>query len=134
MADQTSPADRADAEDEPADARAGDVASEPSDDDGERGARPAGVTGAGRKRLGFAAAYPEHPELDALLDAFEAGNYAWVREQAPALAKRSEDPAISRAARDLVSRLSPDPLAVRMLIGAGLLLLFLIYWFYSDHH
>lgn len=123
MADPSSPADRAEEAEEASDER---------EHEAEHKAEHKG--GEGRRRLRFAAHYPEDPALDALVDAFEAGDYARVREEGPTLAKSAEDPAVSRAARDLVSRLSPDPLAVRMLVGAGLLLAFLIYWFYSDHH
>lgn len=125
MADETSPDDEKDEADE---------ASEPSSRPASVDAAHGEAVGAGRRRLAFASRYPESDELDVLLDAFEAGNYELVRVRAPALAQRSDDPAVSRAARDLVSRLSPDPLAVRMLLGAGFLLLFLIYWFYTDHH
>lgn len=127
MADETAPDDEKD----PAEDEAGPPPSDaPKSGETRHGVAP----GAGRLRLAFASHYPASEELDALLDAFEAGNYARVREGAPTLAQRTEDPEIARAARDLASRLSPDPLAVRMLMGAGLLLLFLIYWFYTDHH
>ena len=87
-----------------------------------------------QRRLRFSAAYPVDPDLDRLLLAFEEGNYARVRDDAPGVAGRTKDPAVAAAAKDLLSRLSPDPLAVRMLVGAGLLLLFLVYWFSSDQH
>lgn len=136
VADRSSPADREDEAEEASDERSPDADDEARGDapDGDSAKNEAIASGAGRRRLSFASRYPESAELDALLDAFEAGNFERVRTEGPALAQRAEDPEISRAARDLVSRLSPDPLAVRMLLGAGLLLLFLIYWFYSDHH
>lgn len=136
VADRSSPADREDDAEEASDEQSSDVADEAGAGAPEGASRKheAIAPGAGRRRLAFASRYPESAELDALLDAFEAGNFERVRLEGPTLAQRSEDPEISRAARDLVSRLSPDPLAVRMLLGAGLLLLFLIYWFYSDHH
>jgi hypothetical protein len=87
-----------------------------------------------RHRLLFAAAYPRDEALDALVDAFEAGNYARVRVEAPQLAQSTDDPAVARAARDLAKRLEADPLAVRMVLGAGVLLLFLTYWFFSHGH
>jgi hypothetical protein len=87
-----------------------------------------------RHRLLFAAAYPRDEALDALVDAFEAGNYERVRVEAPKLAKATDDPAVARAARDLAKRLEADPLAVRMVLGAGALLLFLTYWFFSHAH
>lgn len=82
----------------------------------------------------FAATFPRDPELDALVQAFEQGNYAHVRSEAPALAKRTEDPDVRRAARELARRLEPDPIAVYLLIAAALLLVFLAAWFWSHPH
>lgn len=95
---------------------------------------PSAATLTPRHRLLFAAKYPRDEALDALVDAFEAGNYERVRIEAPKLAQATDDPAVARAARDLERRLHPDPLAVRMVLGAGALLLFLTYWFYSHAH
>jgi hypothetical protein len=82
----------------------------------------------------FARDYPRDADLDALVDAFEAGNYALVHEQALPLARRATDPLVARAARDLRSRIEPDPLALRMLAGAAALLAFLVAWFYLHRH
>ena len=79
----------------------------------------------------FAADFPSDPALDELLQAFEEGNYARVRREAPALAKRTDRAAVRRAALELRKRLDPDPLATYMLIAAALLLVFLAAWYWS---
>jgi hypothetical protein len=79
-------------------------------------------------RPSFASDFPASAELDALVDAFEAGNYALVRAEAPKLAKATEDEAIRAAANTLVDRTNPDPLAVRMLLLTAALLLILATW------
>ena len=84
-------------------------------------------------RPGFAARYPADPELDALLEAFTEGDYGHVRKEAPALAKRTEDDAIRRAALDLRRRISPDPTSTYLvLIAVGLLLL--LTYYYAVYH
>ena len=45
----------------------------------------------------FAADFPRHEELDALVVAFARGEYATVRERAPVLAKRADDEAVRRS-------------------------------------
>ncbi len=79
----------------------------------------------------FAQKYPRHEELDALLDAFEKGNYARVREGAQKLILTTKEPAVRRAAEDLSSRLEPDPLARYMLGAASLLLVFFSIWYFT---
>ena len=83
------------------------------------------------ERPAFAADFPSDPALDELVSAFEQGNYARVRREAPALAKRTDRPAVRRAARVLARRLDPDPIAVYLLIAATLLLVFLAAWYWS---
>lgn len=82
----------------------------------------------------FARNYPRDPDLDRLLAAFVAGNYALVREEAEDLAARADDPQVARAAHDLRRRIEADPMAVAMLGGAAFLLLFLVLWFYTHRH
>lgn len=82
-------------------------------------------------RATFARDFPRHDALDALVDAFEAGDYATVREEAPRLAERTDDPEVRRAALELRARLEPDPLAKNILLGSALLLAFLVAWFYT---
>jgi hypothetical protein len=76
----------------------------------------------------FARAFPRSPELDALVLAFARGDYASVRSRAPALARSTDDPGIQQAARTLVERTHPEPLAVALLAIAALLLAVLTAW------
>lgn len=82
----------------------------------------------------FARAFPREPALDALVAAFEAGDYARVRREAPALARQTDDDAVRAAARELRRRLDPDPLALYLLGAAALLLLFLAGWYWAHPH
>lgn len=79
----------------------------------------------------FAQKYPRDAELDALLDAFDRGNYALVREGTQKIISTSKDPAVRRAAEDLLRRLDPDPLARYMLLAACLLLVFFSLWYFT---
>lgn len=74
--------------------------------------------------------YPKHPDLDALVAAFHAGDYRRVRDEAPKLAAREDvDEDVRGAARDLRSRIEADPLAKMLLAVTGALLLLLTaYW------
>ncbi len=78
----------------------------------------------------FARGFPEHAELDALVAAFESGDYARVRVEAPKLAAKTDDEDVRRAARELRKRIDPDPLALALMGLAALLLLMLsgYYW------
>ena len=80
------------------------------------------------RRPSFARSFPASPELDALVDAFARGDYARVRAEAPKLEKAADDDAVRAAARTLVDRTRPDPLAVRLLLLTGVLLLVLTGW------
>lgn len=82
----------------------------------------------------FARNFPKDAELDALVAAFEQGNYARVRKEAPALAKSTRSPAVRKAARELSRRIDPDPIAVYLLAAASLLLLFLAVWYWTHPH
>lgn len=75
----------------------------------------------------FARGFPRDGALDALVDAFERGDYAHVRTEAPKL-ETAEDEAVRAAARTLVERTKPDPLAVRLLVVTGVLLMALTAW------
>lgn len=82
----------------------------------------------------FARAYPDDPQLQELVDAFERGAHNVVRDRAEKLAVATSDPEVAKAARDLRSRLEPDPLAVKLLVAAVLLLVFLSAWAYHVAH
>lgn len=68
----------------------------------------------------FAKDYPK--ELDELIAAFEAGNYALVRAEAGKIAAGDGSAALKRAARDLASRTGPDRVQL-VLIGIAFALL-----------
>lgn len=107
----------------------------------------------------FAKSFPAHPAVESLVLAFEQGNYASVREGAKKILEQTneragksakseksdaqlhprpsgpeERDAIRSAARDLLRRTEPDPLAVYMVLGAALLLAFLSIWYWSHPH
>ena len=87
----------------------------------------------GRERPAFVLDYPSDPELDRLVKAFELGNYAFVREHAPALAKKSENERVRAAAGELARRIEPDPL-IKGLLGMSLaLFVVLALWAYKTH-
>jgi hypothetical protein len=95
--------------------------------------RPA-LNARGRLRPGFLLDFPSDPELERIMAAYEAGNYAYVREHATELAERTEDPAVRAAALELRRRIDPDPLAKYLLLAAMTLLAFLIAWAYLAPH
>lgn len=86
------------------------------------------------ERPAFAIDFPRTPELDALVEAFERGNYAHVRAEAPKLAERAKDPAVAAAARELRARLDPDPIAYLLLALPLALLVFFSAWFVWHAH
>ncbi len=86
----------------------------------------------GRERPRFLLGFPADADLQRLAAAFEAGNYALVREQAEALAERTDSPAVRDAALELRRRIDPDPLAKYLLALTAALLLSLAYFAY--HH
>ena len=79
-------------------------------------------------RPSFAVDFPRSRELDALLDAFARGDYRRVRFEGALLERSTADESIKRAARILVERTQPDPLAVALLALAALLLIALAGW------
>jgi hypothetical protein len=84
----------------------------------------------GMERPKFLLDYPRDPALERLIAAFESGNYAFVRREAEAVAKATEDPAVRDAALELRRRIEPDPLAKYLLGLAAALLVFLVVWAY----
>jgi len=87
----------------------------------------------GRERPAFLLNFPNDPELERVIAAFEAGNYALVRSEAPALAGRTEDPDVRNAALELYRRIQPDPLIKYLLAVSIALLVFLVSYFYGSH-
>jgi hypothetical protein len=75
--------------------------------------------------------FPDDPELELLIAAFESGNFAQVRAEAPKLAARTPSEAVRRAALELRNRTDPDPLLVGMLGLCILLFVFLVAWIYT---
>jgi hypothetical protein len=91
------------------------------------------LTPDGRERPLFVLGFPEDPELDRLVHAFEAGNYAFVREHAPKLAERTSSARVRDAARELARRIEPDPL-IKVLLGLSIALFAVIaFWAYKTH-
>jgi hypothetical protein len=80
------------------------------------------------ERPAFAHGFPRTPAVDALVAAFARGDYAYVRAEAPRLERASDDDAERDAARTLVDRTKPDPLAALLLLVAGVLLVALTTW------
>jgi len=91
------------------------------------------LTPDGRERPLFVLGFPEDPELDRLVHAFEAGNYAFVREHAPKLAARTSSPRVRDAARELARRIEPDPLIKVLLALSVVLFLVIAFWAYKTH-
>ena len=85
----------------------------------------------GEDRPRFLLDFPEDPELEALIAAFEAGNFARVRREAPELAKRSTHEAVRQAALELRRRTDPDPLLIVLLLLCLGLFGFLVIWVYA---
>lgn len=85
----------------------------------------------GEERPAFLLAFPEDPELEVLIRAFEDGDFAEVRRQAPELARRTSDAAVRRAALELRQRIDPDPLLVVMLVFSLSLFAIVVAWIYS---
>jgi hypothetical protein len=81
----------------------------------------------------FARDYPRDPELDAMVAAFTAGNFARVHEGAARIAASSSDEALKRASAELVGRTKADPLATLLIVvTAALLLALAAFWVLHD--
>lgn len=87
----------------------------------------------GRERPGFLLAFPDDPELQRLVRAFEDGNYEAVRVGAPRLAERTESAPVRSAARELRRRIDPDPLMKYLLAVAVALFVFVVWYTYQNH-
>ena len=86
-----------------------------------------------RERPAFLASFPKDPELAQVVAAFQRGDYATVRRRATRLAETAESKRVRQAARELLRRIDPDPLAKLLLAAALALLLFLAIWAYAAH-
>lgn len=75
----------------------------------------------GNERPRFLLRFPEDPLLEPLITAFEVGDYARVRAEAPQLIERTDRSDVKRAAEELLRRIEPDPL-VKFLLGAAVAL------------
>jgi hypothetical protein len=91
------------------------------------------LTPDGRERPLFVLGFPEDAELDRLVHAFEAGNYAYVREHAPKLAESTSSARVRDAARELARRIEPDPLIKVLLALSVVLFVVLVVWAYKTH-
>ena len=97
-------------------------------------ARVRELDASGAERPRFLLSFPADRELERLVAAFEAGDYATVREEAPALAARSTDPRVRDAALELRRRIDPDPLIRYLLLVSVALLGFLVLYVYTHRH
>lgn len=77
------------------------------------------------RRLPFTQQFPRDDALDALVGAFERGDLARVRRDAPSLAKGASSVEVRDAAVELLARTSPHRAAIPLFILAVLLLVFL---------
>jgi hypothetical protein len=84
----------------------------------------------GMERPRFLLDFPEDPELERLIFAFEAGNFALIRKDAEKLAASTGNPAVRDAALELRRRIDPDPLAKYLLAISLALLFVLAVWAY----
>lgn len=82
----------------------------------------------------FTRSFPRDAALDALVSAFERGDYAFVRAEAPALARRTEDPEVRRAALELRRRIDPDKLSLLLVGFAFALLVVLAIFYWTNKH
>jgi hypothetical protein len=94
----------------------------------------AGTSSRAAERPSFAKEWPRDAELDRLLAAFDGGDYALVKRDAPQLAERTSDELVRRAAEQLLARTQPDPLSSLLILVASGLLAFFAYWFYTHGH
>lgn len=81
----------------------------------------------------FAREFPENEELAALVDAFARGDYKAAAEGGIALAKKTDDDAVKKAALLLAERTKPDPTSrVLFLLTATLLVFLSVWWMTHD--
>jgi hypothetical protein len=93
--------------------------------------RRAPLDAKGNERPVFLLDFPEDPELERMITAFEAGNYAEVRRLSSGVAERATDPDVRAAALELRRRIDPDPLSTYIVLISVALLVFLLVWAYA---
>ena len=93
--------------------------------------RRAPLDASGMERPRFLLDFPEDPGLERLIEAFERGDYAFVRQHAEKVAAAAENPDVREAALELRRRIEPDPLAKYLLAASVCLLVFLAIWAYA---
>ena len=80
-------------------------------------------------RPAFASGFPRDAELDALVDAFEAGDFGRVRRDGKRLAgSAAKEEAVRRAAEVVLARTKPDPLQTVLVVISAVLLVLLSAW------
>ena len=107
-----------------------------SDDPSERAGAPSPparprLNALGEERPSFLLEFPDDPELERLIAAFEDGDFSRVRREAPALARRTLDERVRRAALELRRRIDPDPLLLVLLAFSLALCAVIVAWVYS---
>jgi hypothetical protein len=73
-------------------------------------------------RPSFAVDFPRNADLDAAVDSFAQGNYARARSESARILASNADDETKRAARTLIERTQPAPLALLLLALTALLL------------
>jgi|GEM_PF-3181943 len=84
------------------------------------------------ERAGFLAGFPEDSSLAPAVAAFERGDYRSTRRICTELLERDLDPDVHDAARELLKRLEPDRLVLRVLWGSFVLLALIALWAYGQ--
>jgi len=106
----------------------------PASEHGTPTKRPA-LDERGMERPVFLLDFPEDPELEPLVRAFETGNYGRVRRDAERVARATESPAVREAALELRRRIEPDPLAKYLIaVSVGLLIALSAWAYHAQTH
>ncbi|MFO0614385.1 MAG: hypothetical protein U0414_17490 [Polyangiaceae bacterium] len=82
----------------------------------------------------FLRTFPKDPALGELVAAFERGDYAFVRTEAPALARATKNEEVRRAALELRRRIDPDRLSLLLIAFAFALLVVLSLYYWTHKH
>ncbi len=79
----------------------------------------------------FARDFPKDAELEALVLAFDRGDFGHIRVEAPKVIASAEDPKVREAAETLLARTKPDPLALVFYVLTVALVTYLsVYWWW----